>query len=238
MKIIRENTSFIITDFKWEKQYDYPQYTRQEEHGARTYNVGELKVPSVTTILSATQSEDKKASLDAWRERIGYENARLQTLQAATRGTEMHYVLENYINKIAYLNLSSKGAEARMMAHAIINHILGPLKVIYGSEVSLRYENKWAGSTDLIGLYDEKPYIVDFKQSNKPKKEEWIEDYYYQIAAYSLAHKKHFGPIQGGLIAMCTPNLVWQRFEMDQNKLSEYEDKWFARVEKYYKMHE
>ena len=68
--------------------------------------------------------------------------------------------------------------------------ICNPLKVVYGSEVSLSYEDKWAGSTDLVCLYDGKPTILDFKQSNKPKREEWITDYYYQIAAYSLAHKK------------------------------------------------
>src|SRR6056300_758360 len=146
MKIIRTDTSFTVTDFKWENKYEYKQYTRDDDHGPRTYAVKDKKVPSVTTILSATQSEEKKASLDAWRARVGYQEAQRITQQAATRGTEMHYVLENYIKGIGYFNLSKDGAHARMMAHTIIDN-LEPLKIIYGSEVSLAYEDQWAGST-------------------------------------------------------------------------------------------
>jgi ATP-dependent exoDNAse (exonuclease V) beta subunit len=235
MKLIRQDTSFIVTDFKWDKKYTYTKYTRDDEHGPRTYQVNEKKVPSVTTILSATQSEDKKQSLDAWRQRVGYEQAQKITTQAASRGTEMHYVLENYLNGVGYLNLSTDGATARIMAHKIIDN-MNPLKLIYGSEVSLAYEDKWAGSTDLVGQFNGKETIVDFKQSNKLKKEEWIEDYFYQIAAYSLAHKKNYGPIEQGLIAMCTKDGQYQQFLMDEKKLSEYESKWFDRVQKYHTM--
>jgi hypothetical protein len=235
MKLIRQDTSFIVTDFSWNRKYTYTKYTRDDDHGPRTYKVDEKKVPSVTTILSATQSEDKKQSLDAWRQRVGYEQAQRITTQAASRGTEMHYVLENYLNGIGYLNLSTDGATARIMAHKIIDN-LEPLKLIYGSEVNLAYEDKWAGSTDLVGQFKGKETIIDFKQSNKLKKEEWIEDYFYQIAAYSLAHKKNYGPIEQGLIAMCTKDGQYQQFLMDEKKLSEYESKWFDRVQKYHTM--
>jgi len=234
MKIIRKETKFTITDYKWDNRYSYSNYFRDDDHGPRTYKVGEKKVPSVTTILSATQSPEKKASLDAWRERVGYQEAQRIMNQAATRGTEMHYVLENYINGVGYFNLSKEGAQARLMAHRVIEDGLGPLTTIFGSEVNLAYEDKWAGSTDLVGLYDDKPTIIDFKQSNKPKREEWIEDYYYQIAAYSLAHKKQHGEILQGFIAVCTKDLLFQGFKMDQSKLSEYEDKWFKKVDQYY----
>ena len=233
MKIIRTDTSFTITDFKWENKYEYKQYTRDDDHGPRTYAVKDKKVPSVTTILSATQSEEKRKSLDAWRARVGYQEAQRITQQAATRGTEMHYVLENYIKGEGYFNLSKDGAHARMMAHTIIDN-LEPLKIIYGSEVSLAYEDQWAGSTDLVANYKDRPYIVDFKQSNKLKREEWVEDYYYQLAAYSLAHKKSHGPIEGGLVAMCTKDLQFQSFELEQTRLAEYEEKWFERVKRYY----
>jgi len=233
MKIIRTDTSFTVTDFKWENKYQYKTYTRDDDHGPRTYAVKDKKVPSVTTILSATQSEEKRKSLDAWRARVGYQEAQRITQQAATRGTEMHYVLENYIKGEGYFNLSKDGAHARMMAHTIIDN-LEPLKIIYGSEVSLAYEDQWAGSTDLVANYKDRPYIVDFKQSNKLKREEWVEDYYYQLAAYSLAHKKSHGPIEGGLVAMCTKDLQFQSFELEQTRLAEYEEKWFERVKRYY----
>ena len=234
MQLHRTETKFFITDLKKEKKYDYETYTRNDNDGPRTYNVGDKKIPSVTTILSATQSKEKREALDRWREREGYRNAAKITQDAARRGTEMHYVLEQYINGVGYLNLSDEGAQARMMAHQIILN-LEPLKVVYGSEVSLAYEDQWAGSTDLVCLYDGKPTILDFKQSNKPKREEWITDYYYQIAAYSLAHKKNYGPITQGMISICTKDKLYQGFKMNEDKLKEYEDKWFKRVEQYYK---
>ena len=234
MRLIKQENKFIITDLKRENKYDYQKYTRQEEHGSRTYNVGEKKIPSVTTILSATQSEEKKASLDKWRERVGYQEAQRITQQAATRGTEMHYVLENYIDGRGYLNLSPEGAQARLMAHEIVQN-LEKLKVVWGNEVSLAYEDLWAGATDVVGLYDEQPTIIDFKQSNKPKREEYVEDYYYQIAAYSLAHKKQYGPITQGLICVCTKDKLYQEFKMNESKLNEYEEKWLERVHNYHK---
>ena len=236
MELIKEETAFTVKGFSWDHSFKYEKYSREtdEETGSRLYQVGEYNVPSVTTILSKTQSEDKRKKLDEWRERVGYTEAARITQKAATRGTEMHYVLENYINGIGYLNLSEKGAEARLMAHEVVKG-LPELTKVYGSEVSLAYENRWAGSTDLVCEFKGKPTILDFKQSNKPKREEWIEDYYYQIAAYSLAHKKQYGDIKLGLIAMCTPDLVFQRFLMDESKLAEYEEKWLERVDKFYR---
>ncbi len=234
MKIIRDEQKFTITDFVWENKYSYGNYFRDDDNGPRTYKVGEKKVPSVTTILNATQSPEKKASLDAWRERVGHQEAQRIMVDASTRGTEMHYVLEQYINGKGYFNLSKKGAQARLMAHRLIEDGLGPLTKVFGSEVNLAYEDQWAGSTDLVAIYDGKPSIIDFKQSNKPKREEYIIDYYYQIAAYSLAHKKQHGEILQGFIAICTKDLLFQGFKMDQSKLSEYEDKWFKKVEQYY----
>ena len=234
MEIIRDGEKFTITGFVWENKYSYGNYFRDDDNGPRTYKVGEKKVPSVTTILNATQSPEKKASLDAWRERVGHQEAQKIMVDASTRGTEMHYVLEQYINGKGYFNLSKKGAQARLMAHRLIEDGLGPLTKVFGSEVNLAYEDQWAGSTDLVAIYDGKPSIIDFKQSNKPKKEEYIIDYYYQIAAYSLAHKKQHGEILQGFIAICTKDLLFQGFKMDQSKLSEYEDKWFKKVEQYY----
>jgi len=234
MEIIRDGEKFTITGFVWENKYSYGNYFKDDDNGPRTYKVGEKKVPSVTTILNATQSPEKKASLDAWRERVGHQEAQRIMVDASTRGTEMHYVLEQYINGKGYFNLSKKGAQARLMAHRLIEDGLGPLTKVFGSEVNLAYEDQWAGSTDLVAIYDGKPSIIDFKQSNKPKREEYIIDYYYQIAAYSLAHKKQHGEILQGFIAICTKDLLFQGFKMDQSKLSEYEDKWFKKVEQYY----
>jgi len=153
-------------------------------------------------------------------------------IEASTRGTEMHYVLENYIEGKGYINLSEKGNKARLMAHKIVEN-LGALEIVYGSEVSLYYEELYAGATDLVGVHGNKPTIIDFKQANKLKKREYVEDYYYQIAAYALAHERYHGPINKGLICICTKDLQYQEFMLDQDDLNRYKDKWINRVEQF-----
>jgi genome maintenance exonuclease 1 len=147
----------------------------------------------------------------------------------------MHYVLEQYMNGVGYLNLRKDGHLPRIMAHNIVKN-LGDLSEVYGTEVSLAYDDRWAGSADLICRYKDKPTIGDFKQSNKPKRKEWIEDYFYQIGAYSLAHKKQYGDIKQGVILVCTKDLYFQEFLMDKNMLKKYEDLWLRRVDKFHKM--
>jgi hypothetical protein len=233
MRIIRNDNSFTVDDFAWNRnKYQYKKFSRQEENGQRTYNVDNKKIPSVTTILSATKSQEDIDSLRRWRDRIGDEAARKTTIDAARRGTEMHYVLEQYINGQGYFNLSEEGAKARLMAHKIIENMQA-LEIIYGNEVSLHYEELYAGATDLIGIHGGKPTIIDFKQSNKLKQRNYVEDYYYQIAAYALAHEKNYGPIDKGLIAICTKDLVYQEFILDKDDLKRYKDKWIQRVEQF-----
>jgi len=233
MRIIRNDNSFTVDDFAWNRnKYPYKKFSRQEENGQRTYNVDNKKIPSVTTILSATKSQEDIDSLRRWRDRIGDEAAKKTTIDAARRGTEMHYVLEQYINGQGYFNLSEEGAKARLMAHKIIENMQA-LEIIYGNEVSLHYEELYAGATDLIGIHGGKPTIIDFKQSNKLKQRNYVEDYYYQIAAYALAHEKNYGPIDKGLIAICTKDLVYQEFILDKDDLKKYKDKWIQRVEQF-----
>jgi len=235
MKIIRTSEGFEITGFAWNRnKYNYRKFTRQEDEisGQRTYNVDSKKIPSVTTILSATKSKEDMEGLQRWRDRVGEAEAKRIMIEASTRGTEMHYVLENYIEGKGYINLSEKGNKARLMAHKIVEN-LGALEIVYGSEVSLYYEELYAGATDLVGVHGNKPTIIDFKQANKLKKREYVEDYYYQIAAYALAHERYHGPINKGLICICTKDLQYQEFMLDQDDLNRYKDKWINRVEQF-----
>lgn len=234
MKITKTDKSFTVSGFKIVNKYNHKDYSRNDEETGRTYNVGEKKIPSVTTILSATQPPEKKQSLDKWRERVGYDEAARITAQAARRGTEMHYVLEQYLKGHGYLNLSTNGNLARLMAHTIIEN-LEKFTEVWGTEVTLHYKDLYAGSTDVVGVYDGKLSILDFKQSNKPKREEWIEDYYYQIAAYSKAYSDNFEEVKQGVILVCTKDLLFQKFTMNEEMLDMYQRKWLSKVDTYYK---
>ena len=165
----------------WNKLYHYPPCTRSTTDGLRTYAVGKEKLPSVTTILKATESEEKKASLAKWLAKVGNIEAERIRDTAASRGTNMHLHLEKHVLGEGHLDLTPEGAKAKTMADVIINKGLGDMSEIWGSEVTLYYPGKYAGQTDLVGVYDYEDSIIDFKQSNKPKQRQWIDDYFMQL---------------------------------------------------------
>ncbi len=213
------------------KKYPYKHYNRFSDTTGRKYLVDNIKVPSVTTILSATKD---KRFLDNWRRRIGDAEADRIMQQASSIGTEMHQVLEYTLTGQGYYNDTEEGKKPRMMAKTILNNIR--IDEVWGNEISLEYQNKFAGTADLSCVAYGKPSIVDWKQANKPKKEEWVEDYKLQLGAYYLAHTANYGPIEQGVIAICTRDLQYQEFKLSEADLKEYSEKFLQRVEDYNKL--
>ena len=193
-------------------------------------------MPSVTTILSATESEDKKAAIERWKQRVGEKAAEEVKNVAAKRGTSMHSYLEYHIAGQGLLDLSNEGVEAQKMAQMIVDKGLPDLDEIWGSECVLYYPDLYAGQTDLCGIYQGRESIVDFKQSNKPKKEEYIGDYYLQLVAYAMAHDAVYNTnIEQGVILMCTPDLFFQKFVLNGARFRQYKWEWLRRLDEYYK---
>jgi len=221
---------------KFNAKFNYPSSVRALYNGKRLYDVNNEKLPSVTTILNETQSEEKKASLQAWKDRVGHKQAELISKEATNRGSSMHDYLEKFLLGKLNLDLLGDNTRERMMADQIIeNGLRNKLDEIWGCEATLYYPGKFAGAADCIGVYEKKETIIDFKQSNKPKKEEWIEDYYLQCAAYSLAHNVVYNTnINQAVILLCTKDIVFQRFIVDGDKLIMYQDKFLQKVEQYY----
>ncbi len=224
---------------KWNKKFDYPKSMRSLIGGKRHYDIGDDKLPSVTTILSATQSEKKRKSLEYWRKRMGGQQAdRIRDI-AAIRGTAMHKFLECYIDGSGHKDLTSVGKEAEPMAKKIIESGLGDLGEVWGQEVTLYYPGLYAGATDIVGIYDGKPAIIYFKQTNKPKKREWIDDYFCQLGAYCMAHNYIYGTeIQSGVILMCSKDLLFQKFEVEGKEFVKYQHDFLRRVDQYYSIEE
>ncbi len=205
--------------------------------GSRMYAVNKEKLPSVTTILKATESEEKKASLANWKARVGVSEANRIKNDASNRGTSMHTFLEKYL--LGQLNLElleEDDNKSKKMADEIIEQgIKNKLTEIWGTEATLYYPGKYAGTCDACGVYEGQETIIDFKQSNKPKKEEWIEDYYLQIGAYSLAHNFVYNSrITQGIVLLCTVDNLFQDFRIQGPKLEEYQNKFLEKVEQYY----
>ena len=149
----------------------------------------------------------------------------------------MHKFLEHYILGTGYDDLTGLGQEAKSMAEKIIEIGLAPVEEYYGSEVTMYYPGLYAGSTDLVCSHNGVDAIVDFKQANRPKKKEWIEDYYLQIAAYAMAHDYvHKSAIQKGVIMICTPDLYYQEYVIEGPELRQYKHKFLKRLDMYHEL--
>ena len=205
-------------------------------NGGRHYDIGDTKLPSVTTILSATQSDEKKASLAAWKARMGDKAADEVRDTAAARGTAMHTYLEHYLDGTGYKDLTTLGKQAEVMANKIIESGLGDLEELWGLETTLYYPDLYAGATDVVGIYAGQPAIIDFKQSNKPKRREWIMDYFEQLGAYAMAHNQVYGTkIQSGIVLMCTKDFMFQKFEVSGREFVGHQHAFLRKVDQYYK---
>ena len=221
---------------KWNKKFIYPKSTRSLINGKRHYDIGtNEKLPSVTTILQAPQSEEKRKKLAEWRERQGAQAAdRIKDI-AALRGTSMHTYLEGYITDQRHLDLTALGKEAGRMANIIIRSGLGDLEEIWGTEVTLYYPGLYAGATDVAGIYNGRESIIDFKQTNKPKRREWIEDYFIQLAAYAMAHNHVYDTqIQQGVILMCSKDGFFQKFVVSDREFKDYKYAFLEKVDYYH----
>lgn len=200
------------------------------------------RLPSVTTILEATKSDESRAGLAQWRKRVGEQQAKQITEAAAGRGTRMHTYLERWIkddHRSAPTNPLAR--DSWRMSQVVIDQGLKHVDQFWGVEIPLYYEGLYAGTTDCVGLWKGRPAILDFKQTNKPKKREWIDDYMHQLCAYMLAHDKmHNTQLECGIILMCvapksrdeTPQ--YQEFVLEGSELDYYKDQWWQRVAEYY----
>ena len=221
---------------KINKLYTYPKSMRSVINGGRHYDIGNTKLPSVTTILSACQSDEKKASLAAWKARMGDKAADAVRDTAAERGTAMHTYLEHYLDGTGYKDLTPLGKQAEVMANKIIEAGLGDLEELWGLETTLYYPDLYAGATDVVGVYGGQPAIIDFKQSNKPKRREWIQDYFEQLGAYTMAHNQVYGTkIQSGIVLMCTKDFMFQKFEVSGREFVGHQHAFLRKVDQYYK---
>ena len=202
-----------------------------EESGHRIYDIVGSRLPSVTTILGRTKNQQ---FLKDWKAKVGEQEAERIKNLSSRRGTAMHKFLETHITGVGYDDLTEIGQAAKPMAEKIIEVGLTPISEYYGSEVMLHYPGLYAGSTDLVCNHNGLDTIIDFKQANRPKKQEWIDDYFLQIAAYAMAHDYVYkSKIEQGVIMICTPDLYYQEFKIQGAELREWKHKFLKRLDMY-----
>lgn len=231
-------------------KYKYSPLQRDESTGKRLYATPDgYKVPSVTTILDKTKPAEAREALANWKKFVGEERAQQITTEAANRGTRMHKYLEDYIKGEPLKESVSNpyAQQSLLMAKTVIDQGFPQIEEVWGSEVPLYFPELYAGTTDCVGIHDGDEAILDFKQSNKPKKLEWIEDYFLQLTAYALAHNEIHGThIRKGVILMCVrpPEIVpgkwgepqYQQFILESQDFDYWTTRWCDRVSEYYKL--
>ena len=215
------------------ERYEYADLSKASKNGKRHYQTPDGRsVPSVTTVLSATKD---MTHLNAWKKRVGEQEAQRIATESANIGTVMHKSLEKHVKgeqRKPGSNLIQQ--KAHKMANVIIDNGLTGVSEVWGSEVSLYYPELYAGTTDLVGVYKGAPAIMDFKQARKLKKKEWVEDYFLQLVAYAEAHNKIFDTqINQGRIFICTQNNQYQTFEIENYE--HWVGQWYSKLEQYYK---
>jgi len=214
--------------------YNYEKFKRVESNGSRLYDTPGGKVASVTTILDKTAD---KTFLIEWRKRVGEQQANQISKESSGLGTLMHLHLENYVlgkPRPTGNNLVQQMATA--MADTMIKEAFPNVDEVWGIEASLYYPGLYAGTSDMIGVWKGKPAIIDHKTSKKPKKKEWIQDYFLQCCAYAMAHNE----VHGTDIRTCAINIIdrdakLQSFVIEDDEFDHYCVEWTKRVDQFYK---
>ena len=213
------------------KKYNYAELKRQDGESRLYLTPDGESLPSVTTILSKTKD---KTFLKQWRAKVGEAAAEKIIQDAGKIGTALHLYIERLVNGEKYKDITKIGIQAEKMAKKIVEEAFKDITEVWGSEIHLYYPNKYAGTADMIGVYKGRPTVMDFKQTNRPKKREWIQDYLMQLAAYAQAHNKLFNTeIEQGVILMCSRDLTFQRFELTGEKFNRAGDSFMKRLENY-----
>lgn len=232
------------------EKYNYYPLARDESGGKRLYATPDgNRVPSVTTILDKTKPVEAREALENWKRRVGHQQAQQIVTEAAGRGTRMHTYLENHIKGVTLPEAVSNpyAQQSLVMARKVIEQGFGPIDEVWGSEVPLYFPELYAGTTDCVGIHEGQESILDFKQTNKPKRLEWIEDYFLQLTAYALAHNEVHGTnIRKGVILMCVkpPEIApgqwgepeYQQFILEPKDFDMWTNRWCERVSQYYKL--
>lgn len=227
------------------QKFNYKQITRESLEGRRYYctPAGD-RVPSVTTILDRTKPAEAKQALAEWRKRVGEQRAQQITTEAAGRGTRMHKWLENFVQTgdTGAPGTHPESQRSHRMALKIIEQGFKNVNEVWGNEVGLYFPELYAGTTDCVGMHGGQPAILDFKQSNKPKRREWIDDYFLQLTAYALAHNEVYGTdIRKGVIMMSVrpeqdAEPEYQEFVLEPEDFEHWTNRWCDRVSEYYRL--
>lgn len=191
---------------------------RVEEDGKRYYvTPNGDRYRSVTTILSQLS----KQGIEEWRARIGEEEATKITTKAATRGTKLHTMMEDYVANDEDFALNKMPTTTSLFLD-IQPYVDKNVDEVYGIEYPLFSDRlRAAGTSDLICKYAGRVTILDYKTSSKRKRESWIENYFVQSTAYAMMVKERYDlDVEQIVILIAVADDLPQVFVKDPNEFA------------------
>ena len=197
------------------KTINLPEIKAKTTDGVRLYETPEGNFyPSITTVLSTRNKE----GLFKWRERVGNDVANYVARKAATRGTHVHHMCEDYINN----DFDEEKHKKKFLPYTLFTQLrdsaLQKIDNVYAQECGL-YSDKYmvAGRVDCIADYDGIPSIIDFKTSTSERKDSYNENYYIQASAYAEMFEERTGIVINQIaILVITEDGVVQEFVKDK----------------------
>lgn len=215
-KYRRRDSMAFPTPPPYNQKYTYTELEATTLSTGRTYLTPAGKFPSITTVLSATQSAEKEEGLRAWREAVGDEEADRITKESGDFGTLVHDTMEAHLRGDP-INVAKIHPLARKSIIELCQLLEGRFTETWALEVPLYSPTLCiAGRTDVVGVWKGKPVILDYKTSRSPKSLDKVQDYFVQLLYYALAHNELHGTnIRHGVIAMAVMTGKPQLFEVD-----------------------
>lgn len=190
--------------------------------GGRVYKTpGGNLYPSITTILSYSTD---KTHLDEWRQRVGEKEANRITKKSSDRGTKLHEMCEKYLlNELTDFKIRMMMPDIKDFFMQLRPHIDQNVGDIFGLELPLYSDAlKLAGRTDCVAIWNGKVSIIDYKNSRKEKKEEWIQNYFVQCTAYAVMFEERTGiPVEQIVVAIANEEGTPQIFVREKSKYLE-----------------
>ena len=205
-------------------KYDYKDYNVSKINGIRYYQINENKlVPSVTSILNTTKPNFVSTQ----------KNMNNASFDAMAIGNLMHQYLDYYISSKTNFRQTDKNfLIAESLAKIIIENCIKNFDEIWGSEASVHYKNRYAGTIDLIGVINKKLFLIDYKSSYRRKTKEEIDEHFLQLAAYTLAHDWQYKTkIDSIMVFLCMRNGNFEEIVVSSDELKEYQTRWFERLD-------
>lgn len=186
--------------------------------------------PSVTSILSATKPQKDRMALQQWRKRIGAKQAQQITNNASRRGISVHVAIKQYLQQ-------------KEIAEEVIDNpywhsikpVLDEVEQVHLVESAIYHSlYRYGGCFDCLGEWKGKLCVFDWKTASKPKKTEWITDYFLQVTAYIKAINYLYNvEIEQGIIAIALSEQPAQIFVLDEEALADYWQQFIRRLQQW-----